>query len=1184
MSSQPADSRGAVCTFYSYKGGVGRTLALANAAAVLASWGYHVLCVDWDLEAPGLPRFFDDLMPSPADEGLVELISAFDDGRALDWRRHVAAVELPDAAGRLDVMSAGRADSSYVARVQDLDWAGLYERGLGAYLEKLRTQWKEAYDFIFVDSRTGLTDIGGVCTIQLPDILLVLFTANHQSLEGAVDVAQRAKHERNKLPFDRNTVPVLPVVTRFEATVEVDLARYWMTILQERLAELLAVWTHKSVTAEQMLTHIRVPYVAHWSFGERLPVVEEGTQDPLGIGYAFETLAALIANRLERTELLVGNRQSYVDSARRAVRARGVSTVTFEFDVFVSHSQSEADFVRELVAELGRRGFRSWFASTAVESVVNVAAATQAALGSSRHYLVLLGERPSPWVDEEVKQFLLEGLSDESSRLVVPVLRGSPESDLPRSLLPYSAVDATGRSADEVATVLAERLWKAAAEEGAVDAALQLGLLGASRGDNLDAERWFRQAAEAGDVEAAFNLGRVLSNRGETEGAIEWYERAAAAGNNRAAFSLGSLLEGVGDAAAASSWYRQAAEAGNTAAIASLTRLLAAGGAQDEAATWHKRGAGSEDAHFRLVGTLLLDGDVVPLLGAGSAHSVGATGEPGDPDRSLPTATGVAEHLAALVDYPADAPQSLAAVTGYVSELLGSRTLYRELHDIFARAVAPGPVDRFLAALPRLAREQRHTPRLPLIVTLRYDDLLERAFAAAGERLDVIYYVAGRRGDASFVHRRPDGERSVINSPGEYASERLEESPVLIKLFGSVDRDDADQDSFVITEEQFDDYLASDALRLVPVGLRARLSNSHRLFMGASGEDRGLRIALRGLAGSAMRLSASWAVQPASGRDAPFWEVRGIDVVDMSLSEYLQQLGSSIARRPAEPASSSTPTTVASTSEAALTAPYPGLRSYTEEDAGWFFAREHETSQVVSNLWTSRLTVLYGESGVGKTSLLHAGVIPQLRQRPDITIIVIDSWVDNPVAAFRAQLGEQGRDSPRSRPNKPSEQSDQPVMVLLDHFDEYFAYLPEDDGPGSFADEFATAVTDPAGMTNVLVCIREDAFARLDRFKGRIPFLYDNYVRLGHLDVAAARRAIAAPLAEYNHRVPEESNVHVEEGLVDALLEQLRVTAVGLARGPSNPRSLRRPFSNWCSTSYGAKSSRWAPPSSVSKR
>ncbi|MGH3613728.1 MAG: hypothetical protein ACRDRK_14280, partial [Pseudonocardia sp.] len=73
------------------------------------------------------------------------------------------------------------------------DWAELYERyGLGEFLERCRAEWKAEYDFVLVDSRTGITDIGGKCTVQQPEVLVMLFTANEQSMRGTLDVARRA--------------------------------------------------------------------------------------------------------------------------------------------------------------------------------------------------------------------------------------------------------------------------------------------------------------------------------------------------------------------------------------------------------------------------------------------------------------------------------------------------------------------------------------------------------------------------------------------------------------------------------------------------------------------------------------------------------------------------------------------------------------------------------------------------------------------------------------------------------------------------------------------------------------------------------------------------------------------------------------------------------------------------------
>src|SRR3954468_12693743 len=98
---------GTVVTFYSYKGGVGRTFALANTAAVLARWGYRILCVDWDLDAPGLTHYLRPWLSGAPTSGLVDLITDLAAGGEPDPLGRVLAVDLPDAAGRLDLLPAG---------------------------------------------------------------------------------------------------------------------------------------------------------------------------------------------------------------------------------------------------------------------------------------------------------------------------------------------------------------------------------------------------------------------------------------------------------------------------------------------------------------------------------------------------------------------------------------------------------------------------------------------------------------------------------------------------------------------------------------------------------------------------------------------------------------------------------------------------------------------------------------------------------------------------------------------------------------------------------------------------------------------------------------------------------------------------------------------------------------------
>ena len=77
--SGPTGSRGKIITFYSYKGGTGRTMALANVAWILAANGYRVLAADWDLESPGLHRFFHPFLPNAEREGrgVVDMIRAY---------------------------------------------------------------------------------------------------------------------------------------------------------------------------------------------------------------------------------------------------------------------------------------------------------------------------------------------------------------------------------------------------------------------------------------------------------------------------------------------------------------------------------------------------------------------------------------------------------------------------------------------------------------------------------------------------------------------------------------------------------------------------------------------------------------------------------------------------------------------------------------------------------------------------------------------------------------------------------------------------------------------------------------------------------------------------------------------------------------------------------------------------
>ena len=208
-----------VTTFYSFKGGVGRTMALVNAAVTLALRGRSVLAVDFDVEAPGLDTF-DVLRPREEIPGVIDFVARYlASGQAPDATDFIG--ECPDIGeqgGRLWIMPSGRKET-YSANFNQLDWGELYEKH-GGYLllEDLKEQWKQIIrpDYVLIDSRTGYTDTGGICTRQLPDSVVVLFFPNEQNLRGLTEVvrdirseADEPRKKRIELHFVMSNVPDL---------------------------------------------------------------------------------------------------------------------------------------------------------------------------------------------------------------------------------------------------------------------------------------------------------------------------------------------------------------------------------------------------------------------------------------------------------------------------------------------------------------------------------------------------------------------------------------------------------------------------------------------------------------------------------------------------------------------------------------------------------------------------------------------------------------------------------------------------------------------------------------------------------------------------------------------------------------------------------------------------------------
>lgn len=376
------DEPGQVTTFYSYKGGVGRTFLLANVAWLLARWGRRVLCLDWDLEAPGLHRYL--VSDDEHGPGVLDLVLEPE----LDW--HTLTREIPvsgDGAGTLHLLGAGREDDDYLERLQQLDWDRLYADGLGRHLETLRAQWVADYDHVLVDSRTGVTDIGGICAAQLPDVLVFLFTANYQSLHGAQRVVRRALASRATLALDRSVPKTLPVPSRFDAREEYRRGQEWLARFARELREFYSGWLPEDRSAGELLGQLRIPYLTYWSFGENLPVVEERLDDPELISYWFANVAALIDRRLHGADALISGRHAYL----RALAGDSVSQSRPKIDVFISPRPDHKSIAERLYDALTSFGVKVWMHTRDLEPGSDWATQLAQARESSRLILFPIG-------------------------------------------------------------------------------------------------------------------------------------------------------------------------------------------------------------------------------------------------------------------------------------------------------------------------------------------------------------------------------------------------------------------------------------------------------------------------------------------------------------------------------------------------------------------------------------------------------------------------------------------------------------------------------------------------------------------------------------------------------------------------------------------------------------------------
>jgi tetratricopeptide (TPR) repeat protein len=373
-SASAPPHEGQIVTFYSFKGGTGRTMALANVAWILAANGRRVLVADWDLESPGLHRFLQPFLETDVSSkpGIIDFIRTYEWAaknygdehrgdlgagltRLIDSHARVAEYTEPvnwdfPGDGCLSFLSPGKQNRDYLATLSGLDWDTFYDNLYGGqFFDALRADLKNSYDYVLIDSRTGLSDIADICTLHLPDVLVDCFTLSTQGIEGAAAIAQMVRGRSGR------SIRILPVPMRIDPAekekMDAGLA------MAARLFKGLPSGMSEP-DRRKYWSAVEVPYRAFYAYEETLAVFGDSPGAPASLLSSFERLAAQVTqgdvtSAPQMTETLrLSTRQLFARPLLSSVR-----------DVILDFSPADqlwAEWVASVLADAGIEVRNRW--------------------------------------------------------------------------------------------------------------------------------------------------------------------------------------------------------------------------------------------------------------------------------------------------------------------------------------------------------------------------------------------------------------------------------------------------------------------------------------------------------------------------------------------------------------------------------------------------------------------------------------------------------------------------------------------------------------------------------------------------------------------------------------------------------------------------------------------------------
>jgi len=288
-----------IISFYSYKGGVGRTQLTANLASYLCYYKQRkVLIIDWDMEAPGVDFFFN-IDRTVINLGLLDLFNEF--VKTVRNKENIEGKDLPKifyennskylinliksekSEGRVDLIPAGNYNDNFVKKVTAFDWFDFYDTLNGKYfIEYLKEELNNSdYDYIFIDSRTGTSDYAGICNIQFPELNVFVVAPTNQNFKGCIEIANSIINS----PYVKNGLRkpiIMPILSRLDRTDKIS--GEWFGKFRETFKDIILTFIEFSKKnkidkiserdKEELVSHYidetLLEYKTEISYGERI--------------------------------------------------------------------------------------------------------------------------------------------------------------------------------------------------------------------------------------------------------------------------------------------------------------------------------------------------------------------------------------------------------------------------------------------------------------------------------------------------------------------------------------------------------------------------------------------------------------------------------------------------------------------------------------------------------------------------------------------------------------------------------------------------------------------------------------------------------------------------------------------------------------------------------------------------